>query len=95
MFMLNFNCTTILYLIVDFHSTHLNTCAWYSITGHSSNSDGPNCFLTAQYRIAMVIATDVKFEHNDVIVIRPEDNAPKDAPTQIQLLVFKLLLKSS
>lgn len=43
----------------------------------------------------MVIATDVKFEHNDVIVIRPEDNAPKDAPTQIQLLVFKLLLKSN
>ena len=31
----------------------------------------------------MVIATDAKFAHIDVIVIRPEDNAPKDAPMRI------------
>lgn len=80
MFMLNFNCTTILFGRFSFDSF---TCAWYSITGHSSNSDGPNCFLTAQYRIAMVIAIDAKFAHIDVMVIRPEDNAPKDAPVPI------------
>ena len=32
------------------------TCIWYSRTGNSSSAVGPNCFLTAEYRIAMVIA---------------------------------------
>ena len=59
------------------------TWSWYSITGISSVSFGPNCRLTAEYRIAMGIQSLRLQTHIPVIPTRPPESAPKEAPNRL------------
>ena len=59
------------------------TCSWYSITGISSVSFGPNCLLTAEYRMAMGIQSLRLQTHIPVIPTRPPESAPKEAPNRL------------
>lgn len=57
------------------------TTNWYSKTGNSSPLEGPNCFLTPVYLIAIGTAIEVKAAHILTIVSLPTDKLPKEAPT--------------
>lgn len=56
------------------------TCNWYSKTGISSVSVGPNCLLAAEKRIATVKANFRLIRAILVIYTLPPDKAPRDAP---------------
>jgi hypothetical protein len=67
------------------------TCVWYSITGISTPGVGPNCFLTHEYRTAIVIHLINKPIAKLLIPTRPDESAPRLAPNRL-LDVYKNVL---
>lgn len=55
------------------------TCVWYSITGISSSSVGPNWWRVAEKRMAIDKASFKLVAETAVIRILPEDKDPRAA----------------
>ncbi|KAF3836720.1 hypothetical protein F7725_004184 [Dissostichus mawsoni] len=59
------------------------TCNWYSRTGISSVSLGPNCLRVAEKRMAIVRASFRLTRAILVMVTLPPDRAPRDSPKRL------------
>jgi hypothetical protein len=58
----------------------MRTCNWYSSTGNSVPLLGPNCFLTAEYRTAVMMAFCKLLMQKFTMATLPAIKLPKEAP---------------